>query len=196
MCLTAKPTVEWTASTRQVVEVRGCSIVLMARSLGVSGVSRLRPRARITRVKSRLRSPDARWRAAADQDRAAAPAPWARPRGATWSRRLREGLHRRLSLVAAPAGWGKTSLLAEWLTVEERSGVSRGSRSTRTTTIRRASGPTCRLRCARTGVEIPAASRPPSAAPGTRPATPGSRCSSTPSPPPGALTCSCSTTTT
>ena len=51
MCLTAKPTVEWTASTRQVVEVRGCSIVLMARSFGVSGVSRLRPRARITRVK-------------------------------------------------------------------------------------------------------------------------------------------------
>lgn len=33
--------------------------------------------------------------------------------------RLRHGLHRRLNLVAAPAGWGKTSLLAEWLTVED-----------------------------------------------------------------------------
>lgn len=33
--------------------------------------------------------------------------------------RLRHGLHRRLNLVAAPAGWGKTTLLAEWLTVED-----------------------------------------------------------------------------
>jgi LuxR family transcriptional regulator, maltose regulon positive regulatory protein len=32
--------------------------------------------------------------------------------------RLRHGLHHRLNLVAAPAGWGKTSLLAEWLSVE------------------------------------------------------------------------------
>jgi LuxR family maltose regulon positive regulatory protein len=33
--------------------------------------------------------------------------------------RLRHGLHRRLNLLAAPAGWGKTSLLAEWLSVED-----------------------------------------------------------------------------
>ena len=33
--------------------------------------------------------------------------------------RLRHGLHRRLNLVSAPAGWGKTSLLAEWLSVED-----------------------------------------------------------------------------
>jgi LuxR family maltose regulon positive regulatory protein len=33
--------------------------------------------------------------------------------------RLRQGLDRRLNLVAAPAGWGKTSLLAEWLNVED-----------------------------------------------------------------------------
>jgi LuxR family maltose regulon positive regulatory protein len=32
--------------------------------------------------------------------------------------RLGLGLDRRLNLVAAPAGWGKTSLLAEWLSVE------------------------------------------------------------------------------
>lgn len=34
--------------------------------------------------------------------------------------RLRHGLHHRLNLVSAPAGWGKTTLLAEWLTVEEQ----------------------------------------------------------------------------
>jgi LuxR family maltose regulon positive regulatory protein len=33
--------------------------------------------------------------------------------------RLRQGLHCRLNLVAAPAGWGKTTLLAEWLSVED-----------------------------------------------------------------------------
>ena len=38
--------------------------------------------------------------------------------------RLREGMHGRLSLVAAPAGWGKTSLLAEWLTVEDKADVA------------------------------------------------------------------------
>jgi LuxR family maltose regulon positive regulatory protein len=34
--------------------------------------------------------------------------------------RLRHGLHHRLNLVSAPAGWGKTTLLAEWLSVEEQ----------------------------------------------------------------------------
>jgi LuxR family maltose regulon positive regulatory protein len=38
--------------------------------------------------------------------------------------RLREGRHRRVSLVAAPAGWGKTSLLAEWLSVEDEAAVA------------------------------------------------------------------------
>jgi LuxR family transcriptional regulator, maltose regulon positive regulatory protein len=33
--------------------------------------------------------------------------------------RLRHGLHRRLNLVAAPAGWGKTTLLAEWLSADD-----------------------------------------------------------------------------
>jgi len=34
--------------------------------------------------------------------------------------RLNEGLHRRLLLVSAPAGFGKTTLLSEWLTRRER----------------------------------------------------------------------------
>jgi LuxR family maltose regulon positive regulatory protein len=33
--------------------------------------------------------------------------------------RLGQGLDRRLNLVAAPAGWGKTTLLAEWLSMED-----------------------------------------------------------------------------
>jgi LuxR family transcriptional regulator, maltose regulon positive regulatory protein len=34
--------------------------------------------------------------------------------------RLNEGLHRKLSLISAPAGFGKTTLVSEWVTVCER----------------------------------------------------------------------------
>src|SRR5947209_17376996 len=34
--------------------------------------------------------------------------------------RLNEGLHRKLTLIAAPAGFGKTTLLSEWVAACER----------------------------------------------------------------------------
>src|SRR5437660_8227248 len=34
--------------------------------------------------------------------------------------RLNEGLHRKLSLIAAPAGFGKTTLISEWVAFIER----------------------------------------------------------------------------
>src|SRR6185436_11205366 len=34
--------------------------------------------------------------------------------------RLNEGLHRKLTLISAPAGFGKTTLLSEWLTACQR----------------------------------------------------------------------------
>ena len=41
------------------------------------------------------------------------------PSGRSWCRprlfeRLNEGLHRKLTLISAPAGFGKTTLLSEW----------------------------------------------------------------------------------
>src|SRR5919206_215008 len=91
----------------------------MARSFRRAGVSRLRPHPRITRVNVEY----------ARQGMGESPLvltkiepPRLRPghiaRGELVER-LRHGLHRRLNLVAAPAGWGKTSLLAEWLSVED-----------------------------------------------------------------------------
>src|SRR5690242_20790117 len=91
----------------------------MARSFRPAGVSRLPPHPRITRVNVEY----------ARQGMGESPLvltkiepPRLRPghiaRGELVER-LRHGLHRRLNLVAAPAGWGKTSLLAEWLSVED-----------------------------------------------------------------------------
>src|SRR5215472_14660036 len=37
------------------------------------------------------------------------------------SERLNEGLHRKLTLISAPAGFGKTTLLSEWLAACQRS---------------------------------------------------------------------------
>ena len=35
-------------------------------------------------------------------------------------RRLNQGLYRKLSLLSAPAGFGKTTLVSEWLSVQDR----------------------------------------------------------------------------
>ncbi len=34
--------------------------------------------------------------------------------------RLNEGLHRKLTLISAPAGFGKTTLVSEWISFIER----------------------------------------------------------------------------
>src|SRR5207302_4432522 len=39
--------------------------------------------------------------------------------------RLNEGLHRKLTLIAAPAGFGKTTLISEWVEGIERLGARR-----------------------------------------------------------------------
>jgi LuxR family maltose regulon positive regulatory protein len=49
--------------------------------------------------------------------------PHARPNGVSRPRlieRLNEGLHRKLTLISAPAGFGKTTLVSEWVTGRER----------------------------------------------------------------------------
>jgi LuxR family maltose regulon positive regulatory protein len=80
--------------------------------------------------------------------------------------RLREGLHRRLSLVAAPAGWGKTSLLAEWLTVEDDAAVGWVSLDEDDNDPARFwAYVSAALRAA--GLDVPAAFEPAAAAPGT-----------------------------
>ena len=73
-----------------------------------------------------------------------------------------------LSLVAAPAGWGKTSLLAEWLTVEDeaavRLGLARRGRQRPGALL----GLRLRRRCARRASRSPPPSRPPWPPPGPR----------------------------
>ena len=61
-----------------------------------------------------------------------------------------------LTLVSAPAGFGKTTLLAEWLAAARggRHGPWPGCRSTSGTTIRRCSGPTSSPRCGRRRPEV------------------------------------------
>ena len=47
----------------------------------------------------------------------------ARPNGVSRPRlieRLNEGLHRKLTLISAPAGFGKTTLVSEWVAGRER----------------------------------------------------------------------------
>src|SRR5438046_6586501 len=58
--------------------------------------------------------------------------------------RLNRGAEGKLTLVSAPAGFGKTTLLAEWLAAAPaENGPRRGrSRSTSATTTSRRSGPT------------------------------------------------------
>ena len=68
------------------------------------------------------------------------------------SERLDRGAASKLMLVSAPAGFGKTTLLAEWLVTWPPgrlvSGPPHGCRSTSGTTIPRPSGPTCDRRAA------------------------------------------------
>ena len=64
----------------------------------------------------------------------------ARPR---LGERMSRGVESKLTLVSAPAGFGKTTLLAEWLASDPaRNGPWRGFRSTRLTTSPCRSGPT------------------------------------------------------
>ena len=65
----------------------------------------------------------------------------ARPR---LSERLSRGAESKLTLISAPAGFGKTTLLAEWLAAAPADGRvrRRGSPSTRPTTSPCRSGPT------------------------------------------------------
>ena len=80
--------------------------------------------------------------------------------------RLRDGLHRRVSLVAAPAGWGKTSLLAEWLERRGGGGCGLGSLDEDDNDPARFWAYVCAaLRTA--GLEVPAAFEAAVAAPGT-----------------------------
>ena len=62
------------------------------------------------------------------------------------SERLDRGTASKLTLVSAPAGFGKTTVLTEWLAAGPAapagSGWSRGCRSIGATTIPRPSGPT------------------------------------------------------
>ena len=68
--------------------------------------------------------------------------PPADPPGAPRSldERLQQGMERALTLVSAPAGFGKTTLLAQWLA--ERTRLSPGSRRSRRTTTPCAFSPT------------------------------------------------------
>ena len=59
---------------------------------------------------------------------------------------LRAGGHHSLTLVSAPAGFGKTTLLAEWVQTDHPAG-SRGCRSTPGTASRDGSGRTSRRPC-------------------------------------------------
>ena len=64
------------------------------------------------------------------------------------SARLSRGNEVPLTLVSAPAGFGKTTVLTEWLAADPPDNVRwRGSRWTSATTIRPCSGPTSSPRC-------------------------------------------------
>ena len=119
----------------------------------------------------------------------------ARPR---LSERLDRGAASTLTLVSAPAGFGKTTLLAEWLARDRRRAVGRaGCRSTAATTIPCRSGPMCRRAAGRWH---PTSAPAPLAAPG-RLATAADRVGAhhpaqRPRRRPDATSCWCSTTTT
>ena len=65
--------------------------------------------------------------------------------------RLNQGAQRKLTLVSAPAGFGKTTLLAEWLAATAASERRRGLGLARpeATTTPRSSGPTSSPPCRR-----------------------------------------------
>ena len=95
------------------------------------------------------------------------------PAGAVVRERLRQLLDgaeaARLTVVVAPAGWGKSTLLSQWAADPGSPGGPPGCRWTRPTTSRSGSGATCSAPCGAVAPELVARSSGALAAPGLDP---------------------------